>query len=224
LDEIGDIPLELQPKLLRALQEQEIERIGSTRPIRVNARVIAATNRDLQQMIADRQFRSDLYYRLNVFPIYIPPLRERPEDIPFLVRHFVKKYARKIKRDIKIIPSDAMNALMRMPWPGNIRELEHLIERAVIVSRGSTLQVPLEPSSQSVAVNVCDTPLIAPPLPEVTTLERLERDHILRVLHDTNGIVGGPRGAAVHLGLKRTTLLSKMKRLGISRASGSRFV
>ncbi|MDR3437919.1 sigma 54-interacting transcriptional regulator [Telmatospirillum sp.] len=223
LDEIGDIPLELQSKLLRALQEREIERLGSTRPIRVDARVIAATNRDLQQMIADRQFRSDLYYRLNVFPIYIPPLRERPEDIPFLVRYFVKKYARKIKRDIKIIPSDTMNALMRMPWPGNIRELEHLIERAVIVSRGSSLQVPLEPLSPGVVANVCERPLAAPSVPKVTTLERMEREHILRVLRDTNGIVGGPRGAAVHLGLKRTTLLSKMKRLGIARENGSAF-
>lgn len=219
LDEIGDIPLELQSKLLRALQEHEIERLGSVRPIHVDARVIAATNRNLQQMIADRQFRSDLYYRLNVFPIYIPPLRERSEDIPMLVSHFVRKYANKLKRDITTIPSETMDVLMKLPWPGNIRELEHLIERSVVVSRGSVLQIPIEPSSQFFPVSVSSTPLIALSNPEVATLEDVERNHILCVLRDTAGVVGGAHGAAARLGLKRTTLLSKMKRLGIGRES-----
>lgn len=225
LDEVGDIPFELQSKLLRALQEHEFERLGSTRPIRVDARIIAATNRNLKQMIAERQFRSDLYYRLNVFPIYVPPLRERQEDIPMLVCYFVEKYARKLSRDIKTIPAETMKVLQKMPWPGNIRELEHLIERAVVLSRGSVLQVPLEPQGNFLPLSFTEKPLVAlsdsgtlaVAAPEGGTLEDIERNHILGVLREAKGIVGGPRGAAARLGLKRTTLLSKMKRLGIIR-------
>ncbi len=225
LDEVGDIPLELQSKLLRALQEHEIERIGSTRPIHVDTRIIAATNRNLQQMIERREFRIDLYYRLNVFPIYLPPLRERTEDIPLLVSFFTEKYSRKLKRDIQTISSETMNMLMKLPWPGNIRELEHLIERAVIVSRGSVLHVPVEPVSNFSPISSNKMPLVAlqgadgtdsVPL-QGATLEDIERDHILRVLRETKGIVGGPRGAAARLGLKRTTLHAKMKRLRIFR-------
>jgi formate hydrogenlyase transcriptional activator len=225
LDEVGDIPLELQSKLLRVLQEHEFERLGSSRPIHVDTRIIAATNRNLQQMIAERQFRSDLYYRLNVFPLHLPPLRERPEDIPMLVSYFTEKYARKLKRDIQTIPTETMRMLMQLTWPGNVRELEHLIERAVVVSRGSVLQVPLEPSSQFLPLVASDAPLVplsepsptACPAPGGGTLEDMERSHILSVLREAKGIVGGPRGAAARLGLKRTTLLSKMKRLGIVR-------
>jgi formate hydrogenlyase transcriptional activator len=225
LDEVGDIPMELQSKLLRVLQEHEFERLGNARPIHVDTRIIAATNRNLPQMISERLFRSDLYYRLNVFPLYVPPLRERTEDIPVLVCYFAEKYARKLKRDIQTIPPETMNMLMQMPWPGNIRELEHLIERAVIVSRGSVLQVPLEPLSNFFPVSINDSPLVSlpgsglsPPVnPEMKTLDDMERTHILSVLQDANGVVGGAHGAASRLGLKRTTLLSKMKRLGIVR-------
>jgi formate hydrogenlyase transcriptional activator len=222
LDEVGDIPLELQPKLLRVLQEREIERLGSARPIRLDVRIIAATNRDLRQMIADRRFRSDLFYRLNVFPIVIPPLRERPEDIPLLVRHFVQKYARKLKREIDTISVDTMAMLTRLPWPGNVRELEHVIERAVILSRGPVLQVPIDALGHSATPHVPSAPARTPGPPRKKgTLEDIERAHILDVLHDTNGMVGGPRGAAARLGLKRTTLLSKMKRLGIPASRGA---
>jgi formate hydrogenlyase transcriptional activator len=225
LDEIGDIPMELQPKLLRALQEHEIERIGGAHPIPVDVRIIAATNRNLQQMIDRREFRSDLYYRLNVFPIYIPPLRERPEDIPPLVYYFTEKYSRKLKRNIETILPETMHMLMRVPWHGNVRELEHLIERAVILSRGSVLQVPIEPVSNFSPISSNDIPLVAlsdpgasdsPPL-DGATLEDIERNHILCVLRETKGIIGGPHGAAARLGLKRTTLHAKMKRLGIFR-------
>lgn len=215
LDEIGDIPVELQSKLLRALQEHEFERLGSNRPIQVDVRIIAATNRDLEQMIADRQFRSDLYYRLNVFPIVVPPLRDRPEDIPLLVRHFVKKYASQMKRDIQVIPSETMATLMRMPWPGNIRELENHIERAVIMSPGQVLQMPPEPAKDGNGI-----PYGVAAAPESALLEDMERHHILRVLRETNGIIAGSHGAAVRLGLKRTTLLSMMQRLGIERTTG----
>ena len=205
LDEIGDIPLELQPKLLRALQEQEFERLGSTRTIKVDVRLVAATNRDLTQMIAERQFRSDLYYRLNVFPLSIPPLRERTEDIPTLVRYFAQKYSRRMNRAIETIAAESMEALVRYAWPGNVRELENLIERAVILSRGSVLKIPLSELQGT------------PESPSSSTLADAERDHIRRILDQTNWRVGGPNGAAARLGMKRTTLQSKMKKLAISR-------
>jgi formate hydrogenlyase transcriptional activator len=204
LDEVGDIPLELQPKLLRVLQEREFERLGSTRTIRVDVRVVAATNRDLARMVEERLFRSDLYYRLNVFPVTMPALRERREDIPLLVRYFVQKYARRMDRRIETIPAEDMEALARYHWPGNVRELENLIERAVILSRGPDLHVPIaelkSPSEE----------------PGNVTLEAAEREHILRALRETDWVVGGPRGAANRLGMKRTTLQSKMAKLGIS--------
>jgi len=209
LDEIGDIPVELQSKLLRVLQEQEFERLGSTRTIRVDVRLVAATNRDLAQMAADRQFRSDLYYRLNVFPITAPPLRERPEDIPLLVRYFTQKYARRMNKRIETVPTDTMAALSLYHWPGNIRELENLIERSVILSRGPDLHVPLgELKAQPTAASN-----------GATTLEAAEREHILRVLSETNWVIGGSSGAAARLGMKRTTLQSKMRKLEISRRS-----
>ncbi len=208
LDEVGDIPLELQPKLLRALQEKEFERLGSTRTIPVDVRLIAATNRDLAKMMKDGQFRGDLYYRLNVFPITVPPLRERPGDIPILVRYFTQKHAQRMNRKIESIPAETMSALSRWHWPGNIRELENLIERAVILSQGPTLHVPLaelKPSAETASATSL-------------TLEAQEREHILRVLREAKGVIGGPNGAATLLGLKRTTLNSKMQRLGISRS------
>jgi formate hydrogenlyase transcriptional activator len=219
LDEIGDMPLELQGKLLRALQEQEIERLGSIRPIKVDARVVAATNRELEQMIADGTFRSDLYYRLNVFPIVIPPLRERREDIAPLVHHFVRMFARRLKRDIQTISDDTMATLVGMAWPGNIREVRNLIERAVIVSSGSILEVPLQ-SRPTIAPPRGRAPAADSASPEGMSLENMEREHILRVLREANGVVAGPRGAAARLGVKRTTLLSKMQRLGIAATSG----
>ena len=207
LDEVGDIPLELQPKLLRVLQEKEFERLGSTRTQRVDVRVVAATNRDLTQMVEDRLFRSDLYYRLNVFPIVVPPLRERTEDIPLLVRYFAQKHARGMDRRIESIPSEEMEALTRYSWPGNVRELENLIERAVILSRGPTLHVPLPEERLSGEA----------PAAAVVTLEAAEREHILRALRDTNWVIAGPQGAAARLGMKRTTLQSRMAKLGITR-------
>ena len=207
LDEIGDLPLELQPKILRALQEKEFERLGSTHTIPVNVRLVAATNRDLAQMVADRTFRSDLYYRLRVFPILIPPLRERRDDIPLLVRYFVDKHSRRLYKKIETIGPSTMRALTRWDWPGNIRELENFIERAVILTKGSTLYVPLTELE----------------MPEETrsgqdsTLESNEREHILRVLRESKGKVAGPQGAAARLGLVRTTLNSKLKKLGIER-------
>jgi formate hydrogenlyase transcriptional activator len=206
LDEIGDIPLELQPKLLRALQEHEFERLGGTRTIKVDVRLVAATNRDLAQMINERQFRTDLYYRLSVFPISVPPLRERADDIPKLVRYFTQKFARRMNKHVETISQDTMDALVRYPWPGNVRELENLIERAVILTRGAALQIPLSELRPT-------TPETASPL----TLEEAERDHIRRVLEQSNGVVGGPNGAAAKLGMKRTTLQSKMKKLGIEK-------
>ncbi|MBS1874843.1 MAG: sigma 54-interacting transcriptional regulator [Acidobacteria bacterium] len=205
LDEIGDIPLELQPKLLRALQEHEFERLGSTRTQKVDVRLIAATNRDLTAMVANREFRADLYYRLNVFPIQVPALRDRVEDIPILVRHFSQKFARRMNRHIETIPTDVMNALVRYPWPGNVRELENLIERAVILSSGSTLRVPgLETGA-------------APAAASGQTLADAERDHIVRTLTESGWVLSGPNGAAARLGMKRTTLQSRMKKLGIVR-------
>jgi formate hydrogenlyase transcriptional activator len=204
LDEVGDIPIEIQPKLLRALQEREFERLGSTRTQSVNVRLIAATNRDLEKMVENREFRSDLYYRLNVFPIRIPPLRERREDIPLLVRYFTHRYARRMDKRIESIPSAAMKKLCAWHWPGNIRELENFIERSVILTQGSALQVPTAELGGGATVSV------APDLRED------ERNTIVRVLRETNGRVSGPNGAATRLGIKRTTLISRMKKLGIN--------
>jgi formate hydrogenlyase transcriptional activator len=206
LDEVGDIPLELQPKLLRALQEHEFERLGGVRTIKVDVRLVAATNRDLAKMMADREFRSDLYYRLNVFPLSLPPLRERTADIPKLVRYFTQKYARRMNKRVASIPTEAMEALTAYAWPGNVRELENLIERAVILTRGTSLEIPL-----------AELRAAPPDLTTPLTLEDAERDHIRRVLEQANGVVGGPNGAAARLGMKRTTLQSKMKKLGIGR-------
>ena len=225
LDEVGEIPQELQPKLLRVLQEREFERLGSTRTIRVDARLIAATNRDLAQMVAEKKFRDDLYYRLNVFPITIPPLRERREDIPLLVRFFASKCARLMKKRIEAIPADAVAALQEYTWPGNIRELENLIERAVILTPGSELQVPFselklpdKPAALMTAHAASGRALPASESPnDASSLEAVERDHIVRVLRETNWIVSGPNGAAARLGLKRTTLQARMKKLGVSR-------
>jgi formate hydrogenlyase transcriptional activator len=204
LDEVGDIPIEIQPKLLRALQEREFERLGSTRTKKVDVRLVAATNRDLERMIEDREFRSDLYYRLNVFPIRIPPLRQRPEDIPLLVRYFTGKYSRRMGKDIQTVPALAMKRLVQWHWPGNIRELENIIERSVILTRGTALHVPLEELTQGPK---------APPADG--TREGSERDEIIRVLRATNGRVAGESGAAQRLGIHRTTLISRMKKLGI---------
>jgi formate hydrogenlyase transcriptional activator len=204
LDEIGEMPLELQPKLLRVLQEREFERLGSMRTIRTNARLIAATNRNLERMVAEKEFRSDLYYRLSVFPIRIPALRERPEDIPLLVRYFTQKYADRMRKQIDTIPAAAMRSLTRWHWPGNIRELENVIERSVVLTRGDTLQVSLDEM---------ETPAPIAFGPEKCAA--IERDEILRVLRDTNGRVAGPEGAAARMAIKRTTLISRMKKLGI---------
>jgi formate hydrogenlyase transcriptional activator len=211
LDEVGDIPPELQPKLLRALQEQEFERLGSTRTIRVDVRLVAATNRDLAQMVADGRFRSDLYYRLNVFPVVLPPLRERREDIPKLARHFTQRFAQRMGRRIQTIPAEVMDALVRYPWPGNVREMQNIIERAVILSRGPELEIPLSAFKQHATAAAVDLPS------GLSTLEEAEREHILRALGKTNWILGGPAGAAFKLGMKRTTLQSKMRKLGIAR-------
>lgn len=208
LDEVGDMPIELQPKLLRVLQEQEFERLGSNKLIHTDVRLIAATNRDLKQMVADREFRSDLYYRLNVFPIHLPPLRERPEDIPLLVKAFTFKIARRLGRNIDSIPAETLRLLSRMEWPGNVRELENVIERAVLLTRGSVLQLSLPEKS------IETEPLAAEVLPEEG---EDEYQLIVRVLKESNGVVAGPKGAAQRLGLKRTTLLSRMKRLGINK-------
>ncbi|MFP5276739.1 MAG: sigma 54-interacting transcriptional regulator [Acidobacteriota bacterium] len=212
LDEIGELPLELQPKLLRALQEREIERLGGTRPIPVNVRLIAATNRDLARMVAEKQFRSDLFYRLKVFPVFAPPLRERAGDIPVLVRHFVTRHSRRMGKSIETIPPEAMQALCRWKWPGNIRELENFLERAVILSRGSVLHVPLV-ELEDVDEDEPEEETAANP-----TLHAAEREHIVRALREAKGMIGGVNGAAARLGLKRTTLNSKIKKLGIERS------
>jgi formate hydrogenlyase transcriptional activator len=206
LDEVGDIPLELQPKLLRVLQDQEFERLGSTRTIKVDIRLIAATNRDLAQAVAEKDFRSDLYYRLNVFPIRMPALTERKTDIPALVRHFVQKFARGMNKQIEIIPSAVMSALVNWEWPGNVRELENLMERSVILSDGRVLNAPLAELRSG-----------HEGLDSDGTLESLERQYIVRVLRDTSGVIAGPHGAAVRLGMKRTTLQSRILKMGISR-------
>jgi formate hydrogenlyase transcriptional activator len=211
LDEVGDIPPELQPKLLRVLQEQEFERLGSSRTIRVDVRMVAATNVDLAQKVAENQFRSDLYYRLNVFPIIIPPLRDRREDIPLLARYFAQKHARRMKKRIDSIAAKAITALTEYHWPGNVRELENFIERAVILSRGVELEIPLAELKQrtkSAAVASSDG---------FATLEHAERQYIVRALDETNWVIGGPTGAAARLGMKRTTLQSRMRKLGIAR-------
>jgi len=211
LDEVEEIPLELQPKLLRVLQEQEFERLGSGKTIRVDVRVLAATNADLAQMVAEKKFRSDLYYRLNVFPITLPPLRERAEDISLLVHFFAQKFAQQMKKPIKTIPTETITRLSSYGWPGNIRELQNLIERAVILSRGSALEVPLtelkRPGNGDL-VNQLQGP---------TMLEEVEREHILKVLRETGWVIGGPAGAATRLGLNRTTLNNRMRKLGITR-------
>jgi formate hydrogenlyase transcriptional activator len=212
LDEVGDIPLELQPKLLRVLQDQEFERLGGTKALSVNVRLVAATHRDLRRMVADGQFRGDLYYRLNVFPLVLPPLRERREDIPRLVRHLTQKFARRMGRRIETIPAEAMDALARYPWPGNIRELQNLIERAVILSPGPVLHVSLGDlkSTSAPPEESSATPV---------TLADAEREHVLSALRDTNWVIGGPNGAAARLGLPRSTFYRIMSKLGISRTA-----
>ena len=217
LDEVGEIPLELQPKLLRVLQEREFERLGSTRTIRTDARLIAATNRDLKTMVEEQRFRPDLYYRLNVFPIRVPSLRERKEDIPLLVRHFVKEFSRRNQRVIDTIPSETMQALIRYRWPGNIRELQNVIERAVIISRGPVLNVALTeltPDVASTSAPIVTTAKSASHESLQEVLEETERNRILRALEEANGVVAGPNGAAARLGVKRSTLQLRMQKLG----------
>jgi len=218
LDEIGEIPLELQPKLLRVLQEREFERLGSSRTVRTDGRLIAATNRDLKTMVEEQGFRSDLYYRLNVFPIRVPSLRERKEDIPQLVRHFVKEFSRRNQRVIDTIPSETMQALVRYHWPGNIRELQNVIERAVIISRGPVLNVALAeltPDAASTSAPIVATVKSAPHEVLQSMLEETERNQILRALEQANGVVAGANGAAARLGVKRSTLQLRMQKLGI---------
>ena len=206
LDEIGEIPLELQPKLLRVLQDHEFERLGSNRTIRVDLRLMAATNRDLSQRVHENHFRSDLFYRLNVFPIHLPPLRERPGDIPTLVHYFVRKLARRMDKQIETIPNATMQAFTRWHWPGNVRELENFIERSVILTEGRVLHAPLAELNPEQRVSDLDS-----------RLDSADREHILRVLRECSGVVSGAQGAAKKLGLKRTTLQSKMKKLKITR-------
>ena len=209
LDEVEDIPPELQSKLLRVLQEQEFERLGSSRTLRVDVRVVAATNANLEQMVEENKFRSDLYYRLNVFPINVPPLRERPEDIPLLVHFFANKFAQQMKRRIESVPKETMAALVNYHWPGNIRELQNLVERGVILSRGPSLEIPLGELKQSTRP--------ANHVNGSTTLESVEREHILRVLSESKWVIGGPAGAAARLGVNRTTLNHRLRKLGITR-------
>ena len=206
LDEVGDIPLALQSKLLRVLQEQEFERLGGTRTHQVDVRLVAATNRDLAYMVKRSEFRSDLYYRLNVFPISIPPLRDRRDDIPLLAWHFVDKYSQQMNKSIERIPEETIQALIRCPWPGNIRELQNVMERAVILTQGNTLRVPLEMLEKTPVLN-------APNL--AMTLEENERVHILKTLDETEWVIGGTRGAAMRLGIPRTSLIYRMQKLGI---------
>ncbi|MBO0862116.1 MAG: sigma 54-interacting transcriptional regulator [Chloracidobacterium sp.] len=226
LDEVGDIPLELQAKLLRVLQEGEFERLGSSRTRKVDVRLIAATNANLERMVADREYRSDLYYRLNVFPINIPPLRKRRGDIPLLVSFFTQKFARRFHKNIETIPAEAIARLEQYHWPGNVRELENFIERAVILSRGSELEIPLGELKISNGLGAANAkssmsaaaPAVADvPRPSTATLAESERDAIMRALRDANWVVGGANGAAARLALKRTTLISRMKKLGINR-------
>jgi formate hydrogenlyase transcriptional activator len=213
LDEIGEVPLELQPKLLRVLQEREFERLGSTRTLRTDARLIAATNRDLEALVNEQKFRSDLYYRLNVFPVRVPALRERPEDIPLLVRHFVQQFSRRVSKAIDTIPSDTMTTLIKYPWPGNIRELQNVIERAVILTKGPVLNVPSD--DLRVSSNHLPANLNAAPRNMRALLDDTERQQIIGALEQTNWTVAGPNGAAARLGIKRSTLQSRMQKLGI---------
>jgi formate hydrogenlyase transcriptional activator len=210
LDEVGDIPPALQPKLLRVLQEQEFERLGSTRTRQVNVRLVAATNRDLTDMMKQGDFRSDLYYRLNVFPIRIPPLRERREDIPLLVHYFMEKYARRMGKRIETVPTATMQKLVDWPWPGNVRELQNMIERGVILSRGFVLEIPLTELERSAIPVHTDSN-------GASTLQDFEREHILHALRDTGWVIGGPGGAAARLGLNRSTLNARMRKLEIQR-------
>jgi formate hydrogenlyase transcriptional activator len=206
LDEVGDIPLDLQAKLLRVLQEHEFERLGSTRTQQVDVRVIAATHRNLKQMVEEGTFRSDLFYRLHVFPVVVPPLRDRRDDIPMIVRHFVDKYTQRMNRHIESIPARTMELLANYPWPGNVRELQNFIERAVILSPGTSLRAPLDELKQQ-------TPQAS--TTSLSTLEEMEREHVLRALRESNWVTGGPNGAAVRLGMKRTTLAYRIRKLGI---------
>ena len=218
LDEIGDLPLELQPKLLRALQEREFERLGGTRTLSTNVRLIAATNKDLSALVAEGKFRSDLFFRLNVFPVDVPPLRERPQDIPLLVRHFAEQFSRRVNKGIDTIASGTMEALCRYPWPGNIRELQNVIERAVILSSGPELLVPsTELQAQSQRGVEGDKPAARSTrrLPVRSILTDVDRDEIIQALKDAHGRIGGPEGAASRLGLKRTTFITRMKKFGI---------
>jgi formate hydrogenlyase transcriptional activator len=210
LDEVGDLPLELQPKLLRALQEQQVERLGSGRPTSVDVRVIAATNQDLEEMVQQRAFRADLFYRLNVFPIRVPPLRERAEDIPLLISHFVRRFAERQGKKVEEVPDEVIATLKHYSWPGNVRELQNVIERAVVATTGPTLRLP-EPERR-----------IGRAAASSRTLAQVERDHIVATLQATNWVLGGWDGAAARLGLSRTTLISRMQRLGISAGSGLR--
>jgi formate hydrogenlyase transcriptional activator len=210
LDEVGDIPLALQPKLLRVLQEQDFERLGSTRTRHVDVRLVAATNRDLTEMVKQAEFRSDLYYRLNVFPIRIPPLRERREDISLLVHYFMEKYARRMGKRIETVPTATMQKLVDWPWPGNIRELQNMIERGVILSRGFVLEIPLKELEQPYLPVLNDEN-------GASTLQAFERQHILQALRDSGWVVGGPAGAAARLGLNRSTLNARMRKLEINR-------
>jgi formate hydrogenlyase transcriptional activator len=213
LDEIGELPLELQPKLLRAIQEQEFERLGSSQTIRVDVRIVAATNQDLEQMVAERRFRADLYYRLNVFPIVLPPLRERIEDIPLLSRHFVREFSRRMNKTIDDIPQHLVEALCLHDWPGNIRELQNFIERAVLMTEGRLLNPPLSeltPPTRAVSSEAAQT------------LAEMERVYIQETLQSTSGVIGGRGGAAARLGMPRTTLIARMRKLGISRDTQER--
>jgi formate hydrogenlyase transcriptional activator len=212
LDEVGELPIELQPKLLRAIQEQEFERLGSSHTTRVDVRIVAATNQILEQMVAERRFRMDLYYRLNVFPITLPPLRERPGDIPALVHHFVRTCASRNRKSIADVPDEVMTALIEYDWPGNIRELQNFIERSVILTRGAELQAPVR--------ELVNKRL---PIPSVRTLADAERAHIIATLRKTNWAVGGRNGAATRLGLVRTTLIAKMRKLGVSRETADQY-
>jgi formate hydrogenlyase transcriptional activator len=206
LDEVADIPLELQPKLLRVLQEHEFERLGSTRTQQADVRVVAATHRDLKQMVEDGEFRSDLYYRLHVFPLSVPPLRERREDIALLVGYFVDKYARRMNRRIEIIPPQAIEALTNYSWPGNVRELQNFIERSVILSLRNVLRPPLAELKESA---------VQTPSSELSTMEEMEREHVLRAIRASHWVLGGPNGAAARLGMKRTTLAYRIRKLNI---------
>jgi formate hydrogenlyase transcriptional activator len=223
LDEIGDLPLELQPKLLRALQEKQFERLGSGRTLQVDVRVIAATNQDLWRMVEERKFRADLYYRLNVFPMTLPPLRERGDDIPLLIEHFVQTFAQRQGKTIVHIPDDVMEVLKRHDWPGNIRELQNVVERGVVMTTGPVLsRQTTEHLRRGVVVPLVHSNADSEPAP-IRTLVEAERAHITAALRETNGVVGGPRGAAAQLGMPRTTLIARMQRLGISNAtSGQR--